>query len=219
MPALERVSGTIVRNLTFQSNNLGKNTTILLIFDEQREGLYDKFYPVVWKVSTFGKTGPYYIQVNYTNDLAFVRAQVEGLNVTDAATYSKLKPGQQTTLTLEDDVFNFSPPMVGTPGSLTAKNMTGVIQDLEFAFFEEHSPVPQPTLQFKKVEDGNQASALPHPVMRVYLTSKYKENAVLVSAIDSPVIWARDLRELPENTTWNLTRDAANGRYELTQAF
>ncbi|KAG2750702.1 hypothetical protein P692DRAFT_20831604 [Suillus brevipes Sb2] len=45
------------RNLAFQSNDLGKEVTLMLTFDAGMDGLYEDFFPVVWKVSKFGKSG------------------------------------------------------------------------------------------------------------------------------------------------------------------
>ncbi|KAG1793306.1 uncharacterized protein HD556DRAFT_1375058 [Suillus plorans] len=61
-----------VRNLTFQSPNL--------------DGLYEDFFPIVWKVSKFGKSGSYWATATYTAQLAFSRAQVESGKVISAAT-------------------------------------------------------------------------------------------------------------------------------------
>ncbi|KAG1890828.1 hypothetical protein F4604DRAFT_1702589 [Suillus subluteus] len=124
--------GTIARNLTFQSNDLGRETTILLVFDADVEGLYDTVYPVVWKVFTFPKTGSCKFEVTYTNDLTFAEADIEDGNLVQTYANFKLKPGQQTTLTLEDDsdTLSSSPPVDGTNGCLKAENRTGLIQDL-----------------------------------------------------------------------------------------
>ncbi|KAG1734281.1 hypothetical protein EDB19DRAFT_1998062 [Suillus lakei] len=187
--------------------------------------------------------------------LVLVHAQVEGLRITDTATYSKLKEGdsdllrdpqhehkplcsqaKKTTLTLEDDIFSFSPPVAGTAGCLTAEHKTGVIRDLGFSLrplFSSRFPtsldystarlvpgkcVPQPVLWFKEVEDGNQAIVLWNLVLRVYITSTHKKNSVFVGAIDPPAIWMHDLHALPENTTLSLAWDTADGHYMLTQA-
>ncbi|KAG1734286.1 hypothetical protein EDB19DRAFT_1911151 [Suillus lakei] len=210
-------TSTIVRNLTFQSDDLGKNTTILLVFDAPIKSIYEVVYPVVWKVSTFRKTGIYSLKVSYTNDLAFAHAQDEGASITDAATCIELKPGQQTTLTLEDDVFGFSKPVTGTPDSLTAENKTGFTQELEFGFFPEGSFLPDPALYFKEVGDGSNATTQWKPVLRVYITPEYKQAEVLDHAIDAPVVLDQDLHGLHKNTTWNLTWDAGTGHYKLTK--
>ncbi|KAG2073453.1 hypothetical protein BDR04DRAFT_1141249 [Suillus decipiens] len=57
-----------VRNLTFQTNNLGKQSTLLLTFNDLSEspGVGSR-EAVVWRVSTFGESGPYQMQVTYKN--------------------------------------------------------------------------------------------------------------------------------------------------------
>lgn len=217
--------GTIVRNLTFQSNDLGQETTILLVFDADVEGLYDTVYPVVWKVFTFPKTGSCKFEVTYTNDLAFAEADIEDGNLVQTFANFKLKPGQQTTLTMEDDSDNlsFSPPLDGTNGHLKAENRTGLTQDLAVGFFNPKTQQffttkPDPALFFKEVEDGNDATAQWKPVLRVYLESDYQETEVLVDAIVSTAIWEQDLHRLFRNTTFNFEHDTLTGRCTLTKA-
>ncbi|KAG1734285.1 hypothetical protein EDB19DRAFT_1727722 [Suillus lakei] len=221
---MSAIPGTIVRNLTFQSNDLGEETTLLLVFDADMEDLYEKIYPVVWKVFTFPKTGQGRVQATYTNDLAFAEADVTDENLIQSYTDFQLKPGQKTTLTLGDGADNLSssPPVDGTKGYLTAENNTGIIQDLAVGF---STPVQSlltpfmyfPALFFKEVEDGSNATAQWKPVLRVYLESKYQETEVLVDAINSAAIWEQDLHQLFRNTTFNLERDSVTGRYTFTK--
>jgi hypothetical protein len=191
----------------------------MLAFDADVDGLYDTFYPVVWKVFTFPKTGSCRFDVTYTNDLAFSEADIMDGNLVETSADFKLKPGQQTTLTLEDDsdTLNFSPPVDGTSGYLTAENKTGLVQDLAVGFFDPTMSSPVPTLFFKEVEDESNATVKWKPVLRVYLESDYQETEVLVDAIDSTAIWEQDLHRLFRNTTFNLEWDAFTGRCTLTK--
>lgn len=211
--------GTIVRNLTFQSNDLGRNATIVLAFDADVDGLYDTVYPVVWKVLTFQKTGLCRFDVTYTNDLALSEADIADENLVQTGADFRLKTGQQTTLTLEDDsdTLCFSPPVDGTSGHLTAENKTGLVQDLAVGFFDPTMSSPVPTLFFKEVEGGGNVVAQCKPVLRVYVESDYQETEVLVDAIDSTAIWEQDLHRLFRNTTFNLGWDIFTERCTLTK--
>lgn len=214
---------SIIRNLTFQSNDLGQETTILLTFDAEVEGLYDTVYPVVWKVLTFPKTGLRSFQVTYTNDLTFAKADVMSGNLVDTYTDFKLKPGQQTTLTLDDDdddTLNFSSPVDGVNDYPTVKNETGDVQDLAFGFSSPTrltSSKPVPALFFKEVEDGSNATAQWKPVLRIYLESNYEETEILVDPIGSTAIWEQDLHRLFRNTTFNFERDSITGNCTFTK--
>ncbi|KAG1802435.1 hypothetical protein EV424DRAFT_1545186 [Suillus variegatus] len=42
-----------VKNLTFQSNDLVKEVTIMLTWSPNVDGLYEDVFPIVWKVSKF----------------------------------------------------------------------------------------------------------------------------------------------------------------------
>ncbi|KAG0698264.1 hypothetical protein DFH29DRAFT_834877 [Suillus ampliporus] len=207
-----------VRNMTFQTKDLGKESTLLLTFDGKMEGLYEKFYPVVWKISTFGKTGPYRMQATYTHQLAFSKAQVVNGNIVDAATCVQIQPSEKTTLTEDNNVFQFSNPQKGVDGYLQAWNKTGLTQDMAIGFLNRGELMPVPALCFKDVGDGSNVTAEFTPVLRAYITSDYQETAVLQGAIETPVIWEQNLGALAENTTWNLKRDPSTGHYKITQA-
>lgn len=56
------------------------------------------------------------------------------------------------------------------------------------------------------------------PILRAYVTAEYQHTTILQEAIEIPAIWEQNIASLSESTTWNLTRDTATGRYNLTQA-
>ncbi|KAG1742123.1 hypothetical protein EDB19DRAFT_1702133 [Suillus lakei] len=211
------MSHAFTRNLTFQSNDLGKEATIMLTFDADMEGLYEDFFPVVWKVSKFGKTGPYRAHATYTSQLAFSKPQVVDGNIIDAETCVKINDSEKTSLTEANDVYHFSPPQAGTSGVLQAVNNTGAIQDIAVGFMNAGDLMPKPALYFKEVGDGSHVTAEFTPVLRAYITSDYQETAIIRGAIDTPAIWSQNLAALPEHTTWTLKRDAASGHYSVVQ--
>ncbi|KAG1724084.1 uncharacterized protein EDB91DRAFT_144090 [Suillus paluster] len=212
------MSHLFIRNLSFQCNDLGKESTLLLTFDADMKGLYQDFFPVVWRVSKFGKTGPYRMLATYTSQLAFSIPQVVSGNIVDAETCVKINDGEITTLTDVNDVFHFSPPKAGITGVLQAANKTGAIQDMAIGFMNPGDLMPKPALFFNEVGDGSNVTARFTPVLRAYITSDYQETAILRGAIDTPAIWSKNLAALPESTIWNLKRDPANGHYSITQA-
>ncbi|KAG1777508.1 hypothetical protein EV702DRAFT_1101677 [Suillus placidus] len=205
------------RNLTFQSNELGKDVSIMLTFNGAMEGLYEDFFPVVWKVSKFGKTGSYSAKATYTSQLAFSKPQVENGNIIDAATCVKINNSEKTTLTEANEVYQFSAPKAGTTGVLQAVNSTGAVQDIAVGFMSKGQLMPTPALYFNGVGDGSHVTAKFTPILCAYITSDYQETAILRGAIDTPAIWSRNLAELSPSTTWSLTRDAASGKYMITQ--
>ncbi|KAG1864410.1 hypothetical protein F4604DRAFT_1928862 [Suillus subluteus] len=232
------MSRPFIRNLTFQSNDLGKEATIMLaLINGDLKGLYEDFFPIVWKVSTFGKTGAYRAQATYTNQLAFSKSpgrewerhqrwnlrqdQCERLSSTLrllAPTQAMMQDSEKTTLTQANDVYHFSPPQAGTSGVLQAVNKTGVVQDLAVGFMNKGDLMPTPALYFNEVGDESIVKAQFTPILHVYITSDYQETAILRGAIDTPAIWTQDLTALAENMTWNLKRDTATGRYTVVQA-
>lgn len=65
--------------------------------------------------------------------------------------------------------------------------------------------------------DGSNVTALFTPRLRAYVTLKHKETEILKGEIHSPLLWEKDLAELAETTTWNLTLDPATGRYTIAE--
>ncbi|KAG2153858.1 hypothetical protein DEU56DRAFT_425470 [Suillus clintonianus] len=195
------MSHAFVRNLSFQTKDLGREVTLLLTFDGDVKGIYETFFPVVCWLTTFGQTGPYRMHATYTNQLAFSRPQVDNGSVVDAETCVEINN-----------------PVKGIPGYLEARNDTGSIQDIALGFMSPRDLMPRPVLYFKEVEDGSNITAQFTPMLRAYITSDYQDTAILHGAIDTPAIWEQNLAALSESTTWNLTRDPATGHYRITQA-
>ncbi|KAG2140321.1 hypothetical protein BD769DRAFT_1662859 [Suillus cothurnatus] len=214
------MSRPFTRHLAIQSNDLGKEVTIMLAFiNDNMQGLYQDCFPAVWNVSKFGKTGAYSFQVTYTNQLAFSKPQIttDGTFIS-AETSVQVNIGQKTTLTQNYDVYHFSPPQPGFPGFVQAVNNTGIIQDIVVGFLNKGDFMPTPTLYFDDVGDGSYITAQFIPVLRVYIMSDYQGTTILRDAIETPAIWTQDLTGLAEHTTWNLKRDAFSGRYTLIRA-
>lgn len=212
------MSETFLRNLNFQTHNLGREATLLLTFDGDMKGIYKEFCPIVWKSCAFGKEGPYSLRATYLHQLAFFKAQVDEGTITDAATCVKINKGQLTKLTQDDEeVFHFSEPEDGEKGFLQAKNETGLIQDIGIGFMCPGDLMPTPLLYFNGVGDGSCAVAKFIPKIRAYITSDYEQTAILQHAIDGHCIWEQDLSCLDsEDTTWKLTYDEYYG-YRITR--
>ncbi|KAG1812560.1 uncharacterized protein BJ212DRAFT_1483170 [Suillus subaureus] len=213
------MSRPFTRHLTIQSNDLGKEATIMLaLINDDMQSLYQDRFPVVWKVSKFGKTGAYRAQATYTNQLAFSKAQITDGNFISAGTSIQVNVGQKTKLTEARDVYSFSTPEAGSSGFVQAVNNTGALQDIAVGFLNKGDFMPTPALYFDEVGDGSQVTAQFTPILRVYITTDYQETAIIRGAIETPAIWSQDLTGLAEHTTWNLKRDVVSGRYTLTHA-
>ncbi|KAG1864398.1 hypothetical protein F4604DRAFT_1683400 [Suillus subluteus] len=213
------MSHLFTRNLTFQSNDLGKEATVMLTFDADMEGLYEDFFPVVWKVSKFGKTGPYRAHATYTSQSWM------GISSTLKPSV-KINDSEKTTLTEANDVYHFSPPHAGVSGVLQAVNSTGAIQDIAVGFMSPGDLMPKPALYF----NGVGALTVQNAEMAVMsllgslrscgptLLRTIKRPAIIRGAIDTPAIWSQDLAGLADSTTWTLKRDAATGHYTMVQS-
>ncbi|KAG2358943.1 hypothetical protein BDR07DRAFT_1611620 [Suillus spraguei] len=183
----------------------------MLTFDANVKGLYEDFFP--------GQQirQDRYIQCSgdLHEPLAFYRLQVFDGNITDAGTSIKINDSQKTSLTEANDINHFSTPESGTPGVPQAVNNLGAVQDIAVGFISPGDLMPKPVLYFSDVGDGSHVTARFTPVLRLYVTSGYREIAIIRAAIDTPAIWSQDLTGLDESATWTLRRDAATGHYTL----
>ncbi|KAG1883162.1 hypothetical protein F4604DRAFT_1953144 [Suillus subluteus] len=166
-------------------------------------GMYEDYFPIVWKVATFAAEGVYSLTVNYKHQFALIKPQVQNGRIVDATTAVEINVGQTTTLTKAGHVFHFSTPEAGLPGALKAINDTGERQEIAVGTTNLEMPV-----------------ILPHkftPKLRAYITPAYQEDDILRAAIHTPPIWERDLTALNQSTTWNITWDPS-GRYAIAEA-
>lgn len=212
------MSCTFVRNLSFQTKDLGREATLLLTFDSDVKGIYQTCFPAVCWLTTFGQTGSYRMHVTYTSQLAFSRPQVADGNIIDAETCMEINDSEKTTLTQKNCVFQFTNPVKGDPGYLEIQNNTGSIQDITLGFMSPRDLMPRPILYFKEVEDASNITTQFTPILRAYITSDYQHTTILQGAIDTPAIWEQNLAALSGSTTWNLKRDPSTGHYKITQA-
>lgn len=205
-----------VRNLSFQTKDLGKEVTLLLTFDSDVKGIYETCFPAVCWLTTFGQTGSYRMNATYTSQLAFSRPQVADGNIVDAETCVEINNSEKTTLTRQNCVFQFSKPVKGVSGFLEAQNDTGFIQDIALGFMSPRELMPRPILHFKEVDDASNIKVQFTPILRAYITSDYRHTKILQKAIDTPAIWEQNLAALSESTTWTLKRDPYTGHYQIT---
>lgn len=206
-----------VRELTFQTDNLGKEATLVLMFHCDMESIYHKSFPVIWRTTSFGEKGPYSIRVTYTDQLAFSRVQIKDGKVVDTGIHIQIDSGKITTLTQTDDGFEFSIPENGLPDYVEAFNESGFVQDIAISTINPGDSNSNPVLYFKGIEDGSLVKAKFTPILHAYISSDRQETSVLEGAICTDSIWEQDLAQLPEFTTFTLSREPATGHYTITQ--
>ncbi|KAG1829841.1 hypothetical protein EV424DRAFT_1343995 [Suillus variegatus] len=197
-----------VKNLHFQSNNLGKQVTLMLTLSPDVDRLYEDVFPVVWRVINFPKSGFHRASTTYTTQFAFSRVQEQSGKVVDAGTSININNGEKTILTEANDVYHFSTPRASASGILQAQNNTGTNQEMAVGFVNKGDFTPTPVLFFSDVEDGSNVTAKFTPVLRAYITSDYQATSLLRGRVDTPAILSYDLTGLAQNTTFNLSHDA-----------
>ncbi|KAG2140619.1 hypothetical protein DEU56DRAFT_286675 [Suillus clintonianus] len=210
------MSTIYLRNLNFRANDLGRESTLLLTFGSNMDGIYRDYFPVVWRVTTFGAQGQFMVSAKYTNQLVFTKPQVQNLQIVGSAATVKIDYGQQTTLTQAGGGYCFGAPEAGADDYIKALNNTGKNEAMAIGFANDDY-MSTPTLYFGDIGNNSNITAQFTPKLRAYITTYYQEGEILRAEIQAPVIWERDLADLDESTTWNLTMDANTGNYAITQ--
>ncbi|KAF9222751.1 hypothetical protein BS17DRAFT_809357 [Gyrodon lividus] len=216
------MSAVFSRTLTFKTNDLGVDATLMLTFDKSITGLYHDKFPVCWKVTNFGAAGPYTMRATYQSQLAFVKPQVDHASdtIVDASTYKLVNVDDKTTLTKDNNgVYHFSNVVPGEAGYLQAVNNCPLVEDIAIGFTKPNSDQePTSVLYFKSVGNGAFVKAQFTPVLHAYITEQYQETQIIRGEVDVSSIWEEDLAGLEPSTTWVLTHDKATGKYKISPA-
>ncbi|KAG1790745.1 uncharacterized protein BJ212DRAFT_1420195 [Suillus subaureus] len=195
-----------VRNLIFQSYNLGKVSDLVLTFED-----------VVWKVDTFGAKGSYETTATYRNQLAVTKPEVISGRVVGAGPFVDIDVGQHTTLIKAGDVLHFSDPVVGRAGVLMITNHAGTDEDVGIGFQSAEASFPTTMKYFPKLGNNSTIVTTATPRLRGYVASGYQEGEILTGDIPSTPLFVENLAELPETTIWNLTWDPDTEEYAITR--
>ncbi|GJJ15917.1 hypothetical protein Clacol_010196 [Clathrus columnatus] len=214
------------RNLTFHVNDLGSEGALVLLFEAPYGA--EGGFPIAWKVIPFQAGGYYEVPVTYNNKPRFGRPQVAQDIVSDAVGVN-LNPNERTDLTENNGLFQFSVPQFvsGIGGAIQCRNLTNAVQEIgidsctgidqSFSGFDSGSWTSNITFYWDGVGSGSTISAQFKPVLKAYVTTDYKQNAIIRRPIEFPVIWQQDLSTLPTNSSFTFSRDPGTGDYTLVR--
>ncbi|KIL59786.1 hypothetical protein M378DRAFT_967005 [Amanita muscaria Koide BX008] len=202
------------RTINISCKDLGGSAPIflLLTFDDQpMQGIYKDYFPVVWRLATFMPEGSYVMTATYNNQLVFVNPKIEYGNVTSAATWINIDPGEQTELTEQSD---------SATKSFTTEQETTLSKPLTKLKILRLLVLPPTLLVFNETGSGHNVTAEFTPTLSAYVVGGYQEGSILRGAIATPAAWKRDLAALPETSNWKLERqgDPVFGKYSITAA-
>ncbi|RDX49613.1 hypothetical protein OH76DRAFT_1482987 [Lentinus brumalis] len=219
------------KRLTFKSNNLQKDMTLMLCFTPPDANLLVDLFPIAWKVTTFAARAQGVLNVTWTADLAVSATQVEGSLVT-AGNYTPIRLGQTTKLHLDQAT---SPPIRywsnpkalpnGDPDMIYAVNRTGRQETIGIGFITDlNTPDEDVSLALASpnVRDTLTLSAAAFtPLLTAYLVGvgdyDYKQGQLIKGDIvNETPIWMQHLPELQPNTTVVIGQDAT-GAYTVEE--
>ncbi|KAF9233336.1 hypothetical protein BU15DRAFT_80228 [Melanogaster broomeanus] len=207
---------------SLRSQDLGQEATLVFVFDkfdQDLKGIYNTTHPLVWKVTEFGAHGWYSIEATYSSQLAFIKLGANDGNFTYATTFVPIEMNHQTTLSKNNDHYEFTKPVpLGAQDELPkAVNHCGSVENIAVGFMSAEKPGDAiPVLLHRHVGNGSHVKAQFSPVLRVHIASEYREGQILKREIGTP-IWEQDLSGLEDETTWRLRYIEQSGVYTITQ--
>jgi len=199
-------------------NDLDSPATLIFSFDDQlMKGIYNDYFPTVFRVIRFPAGHQHSGEVTYKNQLAFTSPQIENGIVIRAATYEPIGLGEKTDLELQNGILDFTPAVSGTAGVIQALNRTNERTDIGVGFLKDERR-PTTALVWRQVSHNANVTAEFTPKLSAYVTADYQENEVLRGAIQTPPIWQENLAKLPVTSAWTFKQDHATGEYKLVPA-
>ncbi|KAF8162585.1 hypothetical protein B0H34DRAFT_856275 [Crassisporium funariophilum] len=204
------------RILKFSANGLDKPITLLLMFTPPAAGKpYQDVFPTCWKVITLKKGGPTGASVEYTANTAFASPQVADGNLVTATSSALCGTGQKCSV-VDDGVV--TPAVGGEAGYLMCKNETAGATDIAVGFSDATGGDVETVLVWTKVAVGSTIRAQFTPVMEIYATNDYQETQMLKGAVESPLLWKKNLQTLNKETTMSISVDGLTGKIDIKAA-
>ncbi|PPQ81127.1 hypothetical protein CVT25_014784 [Psilocybe cyanescens] len=225
-PSAEALAGN-ARSLNFSSSELGKDITLLLMFEPPQNGkLFKDLFPVCWKVLSFTATGISAATVEYTADTGFLVPQTQSGNLVSASNAQRCqwltlqKTGQSCTLfTKEDESGNYlTPAQEGDEGVLQCINKADRPAQVGVGFFNKAGSKIEPTLLWKDIAVGSTLAVELTPKLKIYAVNDYKATELIRGNIQSPLLFEQNLIALPSFTEWVVSLDLSTKQVIIKEA-
>ncbi|KIJ28785.1 hypothetical protein M422DRAFT_54479 [Sphaerobolus stellatus SS14] len=207
-------------------NDLDAPATLLFTFDDQPSDIsgmgavYSQFFPTVFRTIPFPAGRQHSAELNYSSQLAFTSPQIEEGVVIQAATFEPIARGYQTTLTVKDDIVDFSPPISNSSSRgdvIQALNSTGGKVAIGVGFMDVQGRRAKTALVWESVSSNSTVIAKFVPKLRAYVAPDHRVNEVLRSQPATATIWEMDLNNLKRVSTWVFKRKQPSGEYFLEE--
>ncbi|KAF8162601.1 hypothetical protein B0H34DRAFT_691983 [Crassisporium funariophilum] len=205
------------RKLKFSANGLEKEITLLLMFTPPPEGNpYEDVFPSCWKVITLKRGGPTAAIVEYTANTAFAVPQIDDGNLVTANSSALCDTGQKCTI-VDDGVV--TPAVPGDAGHLICTNETVAATDVVVGLSDATGGDVEPALVWRNVAAKSRLMVQFTPFLEIYATDDYQETQVLKGAVESPLLWKKNLQTLDKQTTMSVSVDVITGQILIKDAW
>ncbi|TFK85752.1 hypothetical protein K466DRAFT_587848 [Polyporus arcularius HHB13444] len=206
----------VTRNLTFRSNNLGENVTLMLCFTPPNEDLFINQFPVAWKVTGLAANGGSILEVTWTENLAYTATQRGQGSIVTAGSYTPIKVGQTTTLRLDNPsgvpIRAWTKPVPEVPdqalaakGIVRGRNETGGPAGIGLGFLTDAGTATEGVnvaLTWPNVGNTQTVAGKFTPVLSAYVALRYKQSQIIEGELQQETpIWKKDLLGLQGDTT------------------
>ncbi|KAH6911460.1 hypothetical protein BKA70DRAFT_1423197 [Coprinopsis sp. MPI-PUGE-AT-0042] len=216
---------TFTRNLKFVCEDLGKNVTLLLTFDdaEANPGTYTQYQPTAFKVLGFGATGANMATVSFESQLVFTKPHVGSDDIIESSASHKIQLGEETELKLIQElpvkIYGFSKPTEGSPNAITAHNKADITVDFGVGFQDpRNKPTVLTAIVFRDIRENDTVRVAFTPVLRGYFTTGFQPQQLLTAQVQSKLAFSQNLEQLNEDTTW-IIKHRDDGLLTITQAY
>jgi hypothetical protein len=209
------MSDYYTKQLTFSSNDLGADATLVLTFDKPVDGLFRDKFPVVLKTFAFPAADASIASITYRNQLGFLQAQVASDTTIVGSASQVLEPSETTTLVEVDGGFSWTNPVPGSVGYYGAVNGTSQNVDVALGFAQNPGQPLTPALYWNALSPAASTQAQFSPVLRAYITDQYRDQQLIRGEIPSSLLFEQDLSTLDDRTNWVLSYDANTGAFAI----
>ncbi|KAH9475607.1 hypothetical protein JR316_0012724 [Psilocybe cubensis] len=208
------------KTLDFSSNELGRDVTLVLVFEPHNDGsLYQSLFPVAWKVLTFSAAGASQASVRYTAEGAFFVPQTAGGDNVFSIDYKRIDIGGKCVMETDDEGMNFLNPAVeGNPNSMQCEINTSQPSSVGFGTLSGTRSTVEPLMFWNKVGVSNTVSLKFTPKLKVFAEHDYHEKQIIRGKIGSTVILEQDLDDLPSSSQWVVSIDSGTGEVTIERA-
>ncbi|PPQ74826.1 hypothetical protein CVT25_013635 [Psilocybe cyanescens] len=101
---------------------------------------------------------------------------------------------------------------------MQALNGTKNTANIGIGFFNETGTKIEPALVWNNIAENGTLSVQLTPTLQIYAVSDFKTTQLIKGDIQSPLLFEKNLIDLPSFTEWTVSIDKGTGKVKITEA-